>query len=128
MAVDMQRKNKTELVRVCTALANNNPLSCEEIHFVQMCSLILGSHSDEKVAQIRESAVDAGTGDPAKTIKTIRRLLDVLGADVEAHRTRTPGPCQITRNMDNLHRYAHPQPGTPGEHCYGTERSSQKGV
>jgi hypothetical protein len=41
-----------------------------------------------------------------KTIKASRGLLETLGADVEDHRRKSPGPCQMTRNADRLDAHA----------------------
>ncbi len=63
------------------------------------CCQILGSHKDEKMIQISKAAVDLGKGDLSKTIKTKRNLLESIGAEVEAHRRKIPGPSQTTRNI-----------------------------
>jgi hypothetical protein len=39
-----------------------------------------------KVEQIRIASVEEGRGDPAKIIKAIRRILEKLGADMEAQK------------------------------------------
>ncbi len=39
---------------------------------------------------------------PVKTIKPIRGLLEKLGAEVEDHRMKLPGPSQMTLNADGL--------------------------
>ncbi len=60
----------------------------------------------DKAQQLGSEAVEAGRGDPMKTIKTIRGLLEKLGADVEDHRRKSPGPRQMTQNADGLDAHA----------------------
>jgi hypothetical protein len=64
-------------MRICDALSKGeNPLSSEEIHFMQMCYQILKINSDDKVA-FNATAADEGRGDPALTIAEIQKLLGV---------------------------------------------------
>jgi hypothetical protein len=49
--------------------------------------------------------VEAGRGGPVKTIKVIRGLPEKLGADMEDHRRKSPGPSQDTPIHSFKHLY-----------------------
>ncbi len=66
----------------------------------------------DKALKIENDAVEAGRGDPAKTIKAISDLLEKLGErkkledEVEDHGRKSPGPNQMTWNVDRLDVHA----------------------
>jgi hypothetical protein len=51
--------------------------------------------------------VEEGRGDPVKTIKAVRCLLEKLGADVEDHKRKSPGFSQMAQNSNRLEAHAH---------------------
>ncbi len=57
--------------------------------------------------QIGAEVVDEGRGDPAKSIKVKRILLEMLEAEVEAHRRVTPGPSQTICNSEGIEAHIH---------------------
>jgi hypothetical protein len=81
MATSLQQKKWDQHMRVWATLdKGENPLSCEEIYFVQTCCQILKVNSDDKVALIASTAVDDGRGDPTLTVMEIQKFLEASGA------------------------------------------------
>jgi hypothetical protein len=56
-----------------------------------------GSDYWDKVEQVGSEAAEKGQGDPVKTIKAIRCLLENLGADAEVNRRKTQAQLDIPK-------------------------------
>ncbi len=62
----------------------------------------------DKVQQIGSQAAEELRGDPVKTIKAIRCLLEWLRVEVEDNRRKSPGPSQVVRISEELEAYCMP--------------------
>ncbi len=78
-----------------------NPLSEEENHFICTCCQILKFEKKQKIDSIGATAIWEGSGKVQGTTSAIRKLLESLGIEVEAHRRDSQAPFRTTRTSDN---------------------------
>ncbi len=108
MSADMREKKRSELLRVCDELTKEeNPLSEQEVHFIETCCHILKVSDDDKVNHMATTAMSKGEGDPCLIIAPIRKLLEALGNEAEA--------CRRISSFRPDHDL--PQLGLPGGPC-----------
>jgi hypothetical protein len=97
-----------KLPRVWSAFdKGKDPLSSEEIHFIQTCCQILKIGSDDMVAFIAATEVNEDGVDPASRPAHCRSQDIFRNTGAEAFRRKSPAPYQTTRNVDSLETHVH---------------------
>jgi hypothetical protein len=103
MAIAKGKAVEKGLSRVKKAMdQGKNPLSEEEVDFMQTCCRILGINSKEKIDGISKRALADGKGNVRKTMSVITKLLNELGWETKKHKRDSPGPSLTTQAWDDM--------------------------
>jgi hypothetical protein len=93
MAPLVKKKKRNKLARVHEALdKRKNPMSKEEMHFIQTCCRIMKASSGDKVKFTDTTVETIGEENPGLMIATIKRLLEALLSKADTCRRDSPTP------------------------------------